>query len=76
METPDAIAGETAREIDVEVKHLMTEAHDRATQTLRDHRTTLDAVIGLLLEREVVDGDEVRRLLAAETTPVRRVASA
>jgi cell division protease FtsH len=76
MERPDAIAEQTTREIDLEVKHLMTEAHDRAVQILRDHRPTLDAVIRLLLEREVVDGDEVRRLLAVETAPGLRLASA
>jgi cell division protease FtsH len=76
MERPEAIAEQTTREIDLEVKHLMTEAHDRAVQILRDHRPTLDAVIRLLLEREVVDGDEVRRLLAVETAPGLRLASA
>jgi cell division protease FtsH len=55
----------------------MTEAHDRASQILREHRTTLDAVVRLLLEREVVEGEEVRRLLEAEpAAPVLRVVSA
>jgi cell division protease FtsH len=76
LETPDVIAEETAREIDLEVKRLMTEAHERALQILREHRTTLDAVMRLLLQREVVEGDEVRRLLAAETAPALRIASA
>jgi cell division protease FtsH len=76
LETPDVIAEETAREIDLEVKRLMTEAHERALQILREHRATLDAVMRLLLQREVVEGDEVRRLLAAETAPALRIASA
>jgi len=77
FEPAEAIAEETAREIDVEVKRLMTEAHDRALQILREHRLTLDGVVRLLLEREVVEGDEVRRLLAAESSPpALRVASA
>jgi ATP-dependent Zn protease len=61
--------------IDLEVKHLMTDAHG-ASKILSEHRTTLDAVVRPLLEREVVEGDEVRRLLAAETAPALRVASA
>ena len=77
FEPNEAIAEETAREIDVEVKRLMTEAHDRALQILREHRFTLDGVVRLLLEREVVEGDEVRRLLAAESAPpALRMASA
>ena len=66
LERSDALAEQTAREIDVEVKRLMTEAQDRARQILRDHRATLESVMRLLLEREVLEGDEVRRLLAAE----------
>jgi len=77
FEQPEAIAEETAREIDIEVKRLMTDAHDRAIHVLREHRPTLDGLVRLLLEREVVEGDEVRRLLTAEPTPpALRVASA
>jgi cell division protease FtsH len=60
------VSEETARAIDREVKQLMIEAHERAVQILRQHRATLDAVVQLLLAREVVDGSEVRNLLAAE----------
>ena len=75
FEPADALAEETAREIDVEVRRLMTDAYDRALQLLRTHRRALDGIVRLLLEREVVEGDEVRRLLAAESAPL-RVASA
>ena len=62
-------AEETSREVDLEVKKLMTEADETAASILREHRTTLDAVVRLLLEREVVEGDDVRRLLASEMRP-------
>ena len=75
MENIETVAEETAREIDVEVKRLMIEAHDNAVHVLREHRTTLDAVVRLLLDREVVEGDEVRRLLESETAPALRAAS-
>jgi cell division protease FtsH len=65
-ERSDTVSEETARAIDREVKQLMTEAHERAVQILRQHRTTLDAVVRLLLAHEVVEGGEVRRLLDAE----------
>jgi cell division protease FtsH len=74
--TAPAAAEETAREIDLEVKRLMTDAHIGASQILRQHRATLDTVIRLLLEREVVDGEEVRRLLAAGAASSLRLASA
>jgi ATP-dependent Zn protease len=52
----------------------MSEAQEVATRVLREHRKTLDEVIRLLLEREVVDGDEVRRLLAADPPSIVRSA--
>jgi cell division protease FtsH len=69
VERSDGVSEETARAIDHEVKQLMTEARERAIQILREHRSTLDAVVQLLLAHEVVDGSEVRRLLEAEAVP-------
>jgi cell division protease FtsH len=65
VERVDTVSEETARAIDREVKQLMIEAHERAVDILRQHRSTLDAVVQLLLAREVVEGSEVRRLLDA-----------
>jgi cell division protease FtsH len=75
VDARDRIAEETAREVDHEVKRLMTEAHETASRLLREHRQALDGVVHLLLEREVVDGEEVRRLLASESGPMLRAAS-
>jgi cell division protease FtsH len=76
MEAAKTMSEETAREIDVEVKRLMTEANDRASQILRQHRGALDAVVRLLLDREVVEGDEVRRLIAVAAAASPQRASA
>ena len=54
----------------------MSEASDSAAGILREHRETLDAVVRLLLEHEVVDGDDVRTLLASEVRPTVRIRSA
>jgi cell division protease FtsH len=69
--TPEPLAEQTSREIDVEVKRLMTEAHETAVGVLRDHRAALEAVMRRLLDREVVEGSEVRTLVksAAATGP-------
>jgi cell division protease FtsH len=75
MEAPDNVAEETARQVDLEVKRLMTEADERASRVLRDHRPALDAVIRLLLEREVVEGQEVRRLVTAGNVPALRASA-
>jgi cell division protease FtsH len=52
-------AEETQRSIDQAVAGLLREAEVAATKLLREHRTDLDRVIDLLLERETIDGSEL-----------------
>jgi cell division protease FtsH len=59
------LAEATARGIDLEVKRLMIDAHDSALSVLRVRRAALDKIIGRLLDREVVEGEEVRSVLAS-----------
>jgi len=55
---------ETAQSIDAEIRRIVTEAHDTAHRILIDHRAHLESVTRRLLEIEVMEGDELRRLLA------------
>ena len=52
----------TQAEIDKEVASLLRQAEERAVALLKDHRPQLDALVGLLLEEETVDGSDVYRL--------------
>ncbi len=54
---------ETARLIDAEIKRILTDAHDKARDILTTHREKLETVARRLLEIEVMEGDELRRLL-------------
>ncbi len=54
---------DTARQIDAEVKRIMTDAHEQARRVLRDHRAVLDTLSERLLVKEVIEGDELRELL-------------
>jgi len=56
---------ETARTIDAEVGRLLRESHDEALALLRKYRAVLETIAQALLERETLDGEEVRRILAA-----------
>ena len=58
-------AEETQRSIDQEVARLLRAAEDTATKLLRGHRQTLDRVIGLLLERETIDGSDLAAIVGA-----------
>ena len=52
-------AEQTQRSIDREVARLLREAETTATELLREHRGALDKIVGLLLERETIDGAEL-----------------
>jgi cell division protease FtsH len=54
---------DTARKIDVEVKQILTDAHNEARRVLRERTAILDQLSALLLEKEVIEGDELRALL-------------
>jgi cell division protease FtsH len=56
-------AEETAQLIDAEVKRIMTEVHAEARRILTGHREKLEAVTRRLLEVEVMEGEELRRML-------------
>lgn len=59
----------TQRLIDEEVATLLREAEQRAAELLTRHRTALDRLTALLLERETVDGEDVRRVLTINPVP-------
>jgi cell division protease FtsH len=54
----------TAEKIDAEIKRIVTEAHDKAKTILSTNRDKLERVTRRLLEVEVMEGDELRELLA------------
>jgi cell division protease FtsH len=71
-----AYAEETARVIDVEVKRIVAEAEASARAVLTTHRAKLDEVTELLLEKEVIEGDELRAILAASEAEAPQTLSA
>jgi cell division protease FtsH len=55
----------TAEQIDAEIKRIVTDAHQKARDVLSSHRAKLESVTRRLLEVEVMEGDELRKLLTA-----------
>jgi cell division protease FtsH len=66
-------AEETARLIDSEVKRLMHDAHGLARRILTDRRDHLETVTRRLLEKEVMEGDELREILSQGAAATRTV---
>jgi cell division protease FtsH len=62
-------AEETAQKIDAEIKRILTDAHDKAREILTNYRGKLESVTRRLLDVEVMEGDELRRLLGMDPRP-------
>jgi cell division protease FtsH len=57
-----------AAQIDEEVARFVEEAHQRVRNILVERRTVLDDLALLLSQKECVQGEELRKMLAAATS--------
>ena len=53
----------TAREIDQEVRSIVTACYERAKNIIQEHLAILHAVADTLLEKEVMDGAEIQQII-------------
>jgi len=58
---------EIAKEIDDEIRRVIEEAHDKATNVLREHIEELHRLSAILIERETIDKSQFERLLTGES---------
>ncbi len=73
---PEILSPELAAMVDAEVRRLLEAAEERAARTLAERRSDLDGLAQLLLERETLEGEELKAALAAsplETVPGKAV---
>jgi cell division protease FtsH len=59
---------DTAQKIDAEVMRIITDAHNQARSVLSERKHILDELSARLLDKEVIEGDELRTLLG-QTPP-------
>ncbi|RMF88403.1 MAG: ATP-dependent metallopeptidase FtsH/Yme1/Tma family protein [Nitrospinota bacterium] len=69
LSSPREYSEETAREIDMEVEKIVTESYERVKQVLEQRRDRLELLAKRLLEKEVIEGEELRALLYPEQQP-------
>jgi cell division protease FtsH len=60
---------ETALKIDAEIQRIISEAHDAADRVLTERRAQVDTIARRLLEVEVIEGDDLRRMLDLPALP-------
>jgi cell division protease FtsH len=56
-----------AARIDDQVKAIAEQAHQIARQIIRDNREVIDRLVDLLIEKETIDGEEFRQIVAEYT---------
>ncbi len=62
---------ETAREIDAEVRRFVNQGYDNAKKLIEDKRDTLTRIAQALLEREVLDANELKLIIEGKPLPAR-----
>ncbi|MBF2045940.1 MAG: ATP-dependent zinc metalloprotease FtsH2 [Leptolyngbya sp. IPPAS B-1204] len=60
---------EIAARIDAQVRTIVEHCYDVACKLIRDNRVVIDRLVDLLIEKETIDGEEFRQIVA-EYTPV------
>jgi cell division protease FtsH len=63
------VSDATAQAIDREVRGLVDRAHDRAVAILHRNRDLLERISQEILDKEVIEGDELKTLLAESVMP-------
>ena len=56
---------QTAREIDEEIKRIIHEGLEKVRHILETRREALDALAARLIEKEVIDSDELKKVIEA-----------
>ena len=64
-----AVSDATAQSIDREVRQLVDNAHNHALAILESNRESLEVISQKILEKEVIEGDELQTLLNQCRTP-------
>ena len=59
-------SGTTAEVVDAEIKKIIDDQYARIKEMLQAHRSELDAVVAVLLERETIHADEFAALMRGE----------
>ena len=63
------VSDATAQAIDREVRNLVDRAHERALSILSGNRELLESIAEKILEKEVIEGDDLKGLLASSVMP-------
>jgi cell division protease FtsH len=58
---------EIAIKIDAQIREIVAQCHEDALRIIRENREAIDRLVDLLVEKETIDGDEFRQIVAEYT---------
>jgi cell division protease FtsH len=58
---------EVAAQIDQQVREIVAGCHQETLQIMRENRSVIDRLVDLLIEKETIDGEEFRQIVAEYT---------
>jgi cell division protease FtsH len=64
---PRDFSDQTAEIIDAEVRRIVEEAYETSLNLLRDNMDTLHSMAEALLDREILDGEQIRKIVNGES---------
>ncbi|MEB3247262.1 MAG: ATP-dependent zinc metalloprotease FtsH [Synechococcus sp.] len=64
-----SVSDATAQAIDKEVRGLVDKAHDDALEILRQNMALLETIAQKILEKEVIEGEDLKQMLEASVLP-------
>lgn len=56
----------TMREVDLEIREMLGKEYRQTIEILKENREKLDKIAGLLVEKETITGEEVRKIVNLE----------
>lgn len=62
--TSRELSEEVSKDIDNEIRILIFDAHERVKGILKENKERLDILAKLLLEKEVIEGEELRKIMS------------
>ena len=65
--TRSEYSDEIASRIDAQVRTIVEHCYEDACHMMRDNRVVIDRLVDLLIEKETIDGDEFRQIVAEYT---------
>ena len=58
----------TSKQIDAQVRAIVMQCYEETLEIVKSQREAMDRLVELLIEKETMDGDEFREILAEYTT--------